>query len=379
MPWKECNLMSLKKEFVMLAIKADSNFKRLCRRFGISRKTGYKWLSRFNSAQDAGLLEHSRRPHHSPSQTSSRLEADILSVRDKHHAWGGRKIRTYLLRQHYDSIPAASTITRILQRNGRIVPGDAQKTTAWKRFEREHPNDLWQMDFKGHFALERGRCHPFTILDDHSRYCVCLQACRNENRSTVQGHLVNVFHQYGLPYQINIDNGPPWGAGYLYQFTTLSLWLIRLGIQISFSSPNHPQTNGKDERFHRTLKAEVLQGRYFKVLSDSQAAFDEWRPVYNMERPHEALNMGVPADFYEPSKRDFPEILPQIQYSPGDQIRKVDIHGRINFQGRLFRVSKALKGQYVAVRPTTIDGLYKAYYCRQLIRTINFKEQNEQY
>jgi len=371
--------MSLKKEFIMLAIKTDSNFQLLCHRFNISRKTGYKWLKRFKISGDYGLSDLSRRPHHSPRQSPSWLEQDILSVRDKHTAWGGRKIRTYLIRKHYGYVPAASTITRILKRDDRISHESSIKHTAWHRFERQHPNELWQMDFKGHFAMTKGRCHPLTVLDDHSRYCVCLEACCNETGNTVKQHLINVFRQYGLPEQINVDNGPPWGAERQSQYTKLSFWLIRLDIQVSYSRPHHPQTNGKDERFHRTLKAEVLQGRHFHNILETQKAFEYWRTIYNIERPHEAINMSVPSDYYRPSPREYPEVLPPVEFAPGDLIRKVNTEGRISFQSHQFKISKALKGAYVAVRPTKVDGLYNVYYCRQQIRTINFKEQNENY
>jgi transposase InsO family protein len=369
--------MSLRKEFVMLAIRPSSNISFLCRRFNISRKTGYKWLNRYQLSGNDDFSNMSRRPLHSPLQSPVHLEELIISVRDQHLAWGGRKIRNYLLRKQYGSVPSASTITRILHRYHRIKPESSVKHTAWHRFERQTPNELWQMDFKGHFAMDKGRCHPLTVLDDHSRYCVCLDACINENRTLVEQRLINTFRTYGLPQQINVDNGPPWGAEHYSRYTKLSLWMIRLGIRISHSRPYHPQTNGKDERFHRTLKAEVLQSRHFCNIRETQHAFDQWRPIYNLERPHEALNMAVPADVYKPSPREFPEVLPPIEYTPQDIIRKVAQGGTISLHNRIFRIHKALKGDHVAVRPTKADGIYGVYYCRQKIRTINFKEQND--
>lgn len=376
MPWMECNTMSLRQEFVKFAQNESANISMLCERFGISRKTGYKWLERYKAQGANGLHDQSRRPIYSPNKTSQEMEKMILDIR-KEHYWCGRKIQAHLQRKEVLTIPSPSTITMILRRNGQINKESSEKAQHWNRFERDAPMDLVQMDFKGHFPTMQERCHPLTVVDDHSRYCLCLQACTDEKRPTVRNHLTVVFRQYGLPLQINVDNGPPWGTENTGGYTQLSMWLIRLGIVVTYSAPFHPQTNGKIERFHRTLKAEVLQGRMFQGNKDAQKSFDKWRDVYNFERPHDALENKVPADRYRPSSRAFPEVMPTIEYSPDDIVRKVDNFGRVSFQGRKIRVTKALKGEHIAFRPTNEDGKYKTYYVRQMIKNVNLKELDQ--
>ena len=183
MPWKEMSVMSQRREFVELAQAEGTNKRGLCRRFGISPTTGYKWLGRFREGSEAGLVELPRRPHYSPARTPSQVEQAVLSARAAHPAWGARKLRRWLLdrRDVFEAdMPAPSTITAILRRHGRIDPDEGPKHRSWQRFEHQAPNDLWQMDFKGHFPLTRGRCHPLTVLDDHSRFALGLQACGNE-------------------------------------------------------------------------------------------------------------------------------------------------------------------------------------------------------
>ncbi|KTC43476.1 transposase, partial [Pseudomonas fluorescens ABAC62] len=283
MPWNTRDAMSLKEEFVALARQPGSNKRELCRRFGISPQTAYKWLERYETQGPSGLKDRSRRPNTSPQLTQAALEAQVLAIRREHPEWGGRTISNILKGRI-----APSTVSNVLHRHGLIHPAQKEHQ-AMLRFEHPAPNDLWQMDFKGHFAIQQGRCHPLTLLDDHSRFNLAIQACENECSATVKEKITEVFQVYGLPARINVDNGPPWGSprnpG---EITELSIWMISLGIRISFSRPYHPQTNGKIERFHRSLKAEVLNGRHYSTLMDAQAAFNRWRDVYNLQRPHQA-------------------------------------------------------------------------------------------
>ncbi len=318
MPWKLLTPMSQRKEFVSLVQTDGANMARLCRRFEISRKIGYKWLARYRATGEAGLADRSRRPHRSPGETKEALVAAVLAVRTAHPAWGGRKIRFRLQAQNWSEVPAASTITDILRRHGLINPEESAKHKAWQCFEAETPNDLWQMDFKGHFEAAAGRCHPLTVLDDHSRFALGLEACANERRHTVQQRLTTIFRRYGLPRKMLVDNGSPWGSDAAHPYTPLTVWLLRLGVKVSHSSPYHPQTLGKDERFHRTLKAELLQYCQGLDLTTCQQRFDVWRLVYNLERPHEALGMAVPMSRYRESPRTFPETIPPLVYGPGD-------------------------------------------------------------
>jgi transposase InsO family protein len=273
--------------------------------------------------------------------------------------------------------PSSSTITAILQRNGAIGQSEEPRQQAWKRFEHAASNDLWQMDFKGHFELGAGRCHPLTVLDDHSRFSLCLQACEDERATTVREHLTMTFRRYGLPQRITMDNGSPWGNDRVARHTPLTAWLLLLGIGVSHSRPYHPQTQGKDERFHRTLKAEVLQGRAFTDLEHCQRLFDDWRQVYNQQRPHEALGMAVPADRYQASPRAFPERLPAPEYGPGDQIRKVQQEGEISFRGQTFRIGRAFIGYPVGLRPTTTDGLFEVFFSRHCISHVDLRQAQQ--
>jgi transposase InsO family protein len=373
MGWKEVTFISQRTEFVTLSLREGTNFSELCRRFGISRKTGYKFQQRYLKEGVEGLKDRSRRPGSSPSKTNNLVEAMVLELREEHSKWGGRKLKRRLEDLGNVGLPSPSTITAILKRNDRVSTEESEKHKAWKRFEAERPNDLWQMDFKGHFEAKNGRCHPLTILDDYSRYALGLKACKNERRETVETPLKEAFWTYGLPYQMLMDNGAPWGNDSIHRYTMLTVWLIRLGIRIIHSRPRHPQTLGKDERFHRTLKAEVIMGCTGKTLHDCQHRFDEWRLVYNTQRPHESLDMEVPAKRYIISDRAFEEKLVSIEYGPDDHVRKVMDKGEISFKGNIFRVSKAFIGQYVAIRPTIKIGRFEVYFCHQRIAQINLK------
>ena len=377
MPWESVTVEEKRREFVLLANVEGVNVSELCRRFGISRKVGYKWKNRAQGADVATpaiWADRSRRPLHCPAQTAASVEQPVLALRDAHPAWGGRKIAQVLMRDQ-GLMLAASTITSILHRHGRIEAAATAAAQHWQRFEHDTPNSLWQMDFKGHFAIGAGRCHPLTVLDDHSRYNLVLAACADEQRPTVADQLQRAFERYGLPVRINTDNGPPWGNQGAPYLTQLGVWLVRLGIRVGRSRPAHPQTNGKDERFHRSLKAEVLTGREFDTLDDSQLAFDRWRPMYNHYRPHEALGMQTPSQRYRPSPRACPANLPAIEYGSEDQVRKVQDGGWITFKGRPIRVGSALHGLPVALRPNTAtDGLHEIYFCHQKILTVNLND-----
>ncbi len=362
MPWLEVSAVSLRKEFAMLASSEGAVMRALCRHYGISPRTGYKWLDRFRREGAAGLAERSRRPRGSPSQTPPAVERAVLEVRDQHPAWGGRKIRRWLLDRGQPRPPSPSTVTAILRRHGQLDPHEGLKHRPYQRFEHPAPNALWQMDFKGHFPVEKGRCHPLTLLDDHSRFALALEACPNEQGATVRERLVTVFRRYGLPERLLVDNGPPWGNDWEHPYTPLTVWLARLGISVVHGRPYHPQTQGKDERFHRSLKAEVLQGRTFADLPACQAAFDRWRHVYNLERPHEALALAIPASRYQPSPRPYPDVLPPLAYGPSDALRKVQAKGEFSFHGRIFVVGKAFCGQLVALRPTNDDALWNVFF-----------------
>jgi transposase InsO family protein len=272
MPWGERSTVSLRREFVMLALGEGSNFAELCRRYGIQRRIGYKWLERYRLEGEAGLPDRSRRPTGSPHRTAAAVEAAVVELRQKHPCWGARKLARRLRDLGRENIPSVSTITAILHRHGLIDPKTSTSHQAFIRFEHDRPNKLWQMDFKGHFSTREGRCHPLTMLDDHSRFALKIAACADEQLETVIGVVESVFQRYGLPERMLTDNGAPWGSpwnsGETRSFTTFEAWLMRLGVGISHGRPRHPQTQGKDERFHRTLKAEVIGERVWRDLQE---------------------------------------------------------------------------------------------------------------
>jgi len=372
MPWREVSKMNERREFVGLAMQEGANRRELCRRYGIHPDTGYKWLAR--AAADAGLADQSRRPHNSPARTAAAIEQLIVAVRDAHPAWGARKIARCLEREG-SACPVPSTVHDILRRHGRIVVSGAGPQ-PWQRFEKLAPNLLWQMDFKGHVPLSGGgRCHPLTIVDDHSRYAVGLQACADEQARTVQNRLERIFCRYGLPEAFFVDNGTPWGDASGQRWTRLGVWLLKLGIDVLHSRPYHPQSRGKSERFHRTLKAEVLALRRFRDLADMQRALDQWRTIYNLDRPHQALGQDVPASRYRPSQRAMPERLPTLEYGDGEIVRRVGTtKAYVSFKGRLWKVPEAFCGEQLAIRPRQADGQYSVCFGAHQVATIDLTQ-----
>jgi transposase InsO family protein len=374
MPWKDVNRMSLRTEFCTLAARPEAHFSALCRQYEISRKTGYVWLARAQ-AGETELADRSHRPHVSPRQTPPELEQRVLALRAQHPTWGGRKLHRRLLVLGELSVPAPSTITAILHRHDLIDPAASAAHRPMIRFEAPAPNELWQIDFTGHFALLHGRCHPLPVLDDHSRFLLGLYACANEHGTTVRAWLTTLFRRYGLPWRILCDNGPPWGTTQsALRFTTLSVWLIRLGVTVIHGRPRHPQTQGKLERLNRTLGDDIITGRRFGDLAEAQTAFDGWRRTYNEERPHDALALHTPISRYTASPRPFPETLPPIAYDPGDTVRKVDAAGMISWLNQRWKISDALAGQLVALRPTLIDGVVEIRFGRHVVRTLTRRD-----
>lgn len=379
MPWSTRDTMSLREEFVTLASQEGANRRLLCRRFGISAQTGYKWLARYASEGTAGLQDRSRRPLNSPGATPDHLQQAVLDLRNAHPAWGARKL-AHVLKRDQGIILAPSTVNTILQRHGLICPQASQAATPWQRFEHPAPNALWQIDFKGYVRTPVGKCHPLTVLDDHSRFNLALRACASENTEAVQEQMRQVFRTYGLPVRINVDNGAPWGSpSQPGQVSALALWWIRLGIRVSFSRPYHPQTNGKDERFHRSLKAEVLNGRAFADLAQAQSAFDHWRHIYNHQRPHQSLKMATPASRYKVSERSYPETLAPIEYGPDDEVVQVGWLGHFKFRGQRFKVSNALRDLPIALRPKPqTDGCFEVFFMHHKLRELDLRQPDAQ-
>jgi len=378
--------MDQRQEFVILAKGKSISMSELCNRYQISRRTGYKWLARYEDYGQEGLNNQSKRPLNSPNQVDKKMEQQIISLRKRYPNWGSKKLRKLLevstsgLEGFEGPLPARSTIQAVLKRNGLVSSSKSSAGNKWQRFEHDHPNDLWQMDFKGYFTTQSGIiCYPLTILD-HSRFNLALEACANQKRQTVDQCLKRVFQQYGLPERILADNGSPWGGcrSTYYQgfrlFTFLEKQLMLLGIQMVHGRPLHPQTQGKEERFHRTMKTELLQLESFKNLDHCQKKFDQWREQYNCIRPHEAIDLQVPASLYHPSNKKYPDKIPKPIYDTNDIVRHVSDTGEIAFKGRRYKVGKAFIGDDVALRPTSLDGEYQVFFCKQIIRTLNLNK-----
>lgn len=374
MPWSQRDLMSLREEFIHLAETQTLPLTTLCHRFGISRKTGYKWLARYRDAGRPGLVDRSRRPSRGRASLPAAVQAALLAERRAHPCWGARKLRQRVMTQGLTPVPACSTITALLHREGLLGGNQPHGPAARGHFEHPVANQLWQMDFKGAVPTLTGPTHPLTILDDHSRFNVRLQALPNHQTATVQQALIETFRGYGLPDRLLVDNGSPWGSDAEHQATPLTVWLWRVGVAVTHSRPYHPQTLGKDERFHGTLTREVLRQAQWRNPAQLQTALDRWRVVYNQERPHEALGLAVPASRYQPSLRSYPEVLPPIAYDTGTLVRKVQQKGEFWFQGRVYKLSKAFTGYPVGVRPLPhMDGQYEVLFCQHRLTTIDVR------
>jgi len=358
MPWKTADLATMREEFCRLASAPGANKRELMRRYGISPPTGYKWLSRHAEGGAEALADRSRRPRASPGRTPAEMERRVVGLRREFPAWGGRKLARVLSNRGVENVPSASTITEILRRHG-LLAESKRETHAWKRFEREKPNELWQMDFKGDFEMRNGRrCYPLTACDDHSRFNVVLEACGDMKTGTVRGHLESAFRRYGLPEAILCDNGSPWSSNWAAGTPTrLEAWLMLLGVRVLHGRPYHPQTQGKEERFHKTLKAELLgRSAGFGDRRDCQEELAKWRGIYNWTRPHESLGMEVPGERYTVSPRGMPEDPdpdPGQWYLSDDELRKVSACGIVEYKGKRLGVGEAFGGHMVALRPRT--------------------------
>lgn len=347
MPWKSSSVMEERIKFVIMASFEGINFSSLCRDFGISRPTGYLWLRRY---QDTGSLsqlgEISRRPHVIPNLTSVANERRVIALRLK-HGWGAKKLRELLLREGLDM--KVATINRILKRNGLIHRKDSH-CPAVKRFERRRPNELWQMDFKGDYSLKSGRCYPLSILDDHSRFAVGLYALSRQNTKLVSGCLIETFETYGVPEAILMDHGIPWWAsGNNYGLTRLSVSLINQGIKLYFSGIRHPQTQGKVERFHRTLEDAVRHHGRPATIPGWRDLLEYFVDEYNHIRPHEALDMATPAERYRSSRKAFSPTPPEWEYPSGAIIKRLNPQGCLDYNRRRYFVCEALAKQRVRI------------------------------
>jgi len=368
MAWKNVRPMEERIRFVLEAEQKQMQFSELCREYGISRKTGYKWVKRYQDFGLFGIRELSRRPWHHPNQTEFWIEELIIKERRKHPSWGPKKLWK-ILEEKYgaDTIPCAATIGNILNRNGLSRKRRIRRKTIGPnrstRTEAAYPNAVWSSDFKGWFyTRDRHRCDPLTISDLYSRYVISCQIVR-PTVEAVKPRFERVFRRYGLPEAIRVDNGPPFGSRGLCGLTGLSAWWIKLGINVEFIEPGHPEQNGVHERMHRTLKDETARPPAVTIRAQ-QRRFDTWRREFNNDRPHEALDMQRPAQRYKRSPNRYSKIPDPIIYPRTYEVRNVRTNGEIKWKGDFYYIGEALHGMSLGIE----KGEYKEHkvYFRKL-------------
>lgn len=348
MPWKQTQAMDQRIEFVMKALSC-SDFGRLCRDYGISRKTGYKWRERFLNEGIAGMAEQSRRPKSHANELTEAEVCEIVRLRQAHPHWGARKLQELYRRAHRMEPPSESSFKRVLERTGLTRERRRREVRQNGRLARglkaEAPNDVWSVDFKGWWHDNRGRrIEPLTVRDEHSRMVLDLRVVANARTETVRACFERLFETHGLPAAIRSDNGPPFACvNALHGLSRLSVWWLALGIDLERSRPGCPQDNGAHERMHRDVKKELQAGR----VGCTQEAFDLWREEFNTERPHEALAMATPAECYHPSPRPYEGTPEELDYQ-GKETRRVQTTGKIRVSGELIPISTSLAGWDVA-------------------------------
>ena len=346
MPWKTERVMDQRVEFVIRAEQEEESLAELCREYEISRPTGYLWLNRYRALGSVtGLAEHSRRPLHSPRRTAEEIAAAVLALRDE-KGWGGPKLAKVLEQRGLRVAPA--TAQRILKRAGRVNKPKVEKTTI--RFEREQCNELAQMDFKGEYTLPREKCYPLSFLDDCSRYLHGLWPLSSTGGVGVKQSLEGYFREYGVPLSILMDHGTPWfSTTNQHGLTWVAVWLLKQGVVLRYSGVGHPQTQGKVERFHQTLKVRTPHRGAPTPMSEWEQWAGEFRHEYNHERPHEARGMKTPGEVYRAvNLRAYQEPPPEWEYS-GGTVKRVNTQGMLNYQQQIYFVSEALATERVRV------------------------------
>ena len=367
MPWRTVEVREQRVQFVVAAARKEKPLLELCREFGISRPTGYAWLGRYQQQGIEGIRERSRRPQQSPRQTSGEQERLVVQCRLRYPDWGARKLQVLLRREGTEL--TRSTIHRILLRYD-LVHDEDRSTEATKRFERENPNELWQMDFKGSRGWP-GSVGPLSVLDDHSRYVLVLRALGSTLRGPVQEQLQQAFQDCGVPAAMLMDHGVPWwSARSPSGFTHLNVWLMKQGIDLCWSGIRHPQTQGKVERFHGELqRAAERRG----LSQDLSGWLERFRWEHNHVRPHEALGMRTPAQVWQPSPRRYDPRPPAWEYGRAAKVLKVDCQGKVDAWGQRWLIGQALSGERIGLH--RFGERAHVYYCATLIRELDFVNQ----
>lgn len=357
--------MDERMRFIVAIDEGDEPFAEICRRFGISRKTGYKWLERYEQSGPSGL--EARRPvaQSQPHRVADAVADLVVRARKEHPFWGPRKLKAWLSTQHPDrALPAASTIGELLKSRGLIrprrrrlrVPLHPSPLAGCSR-----PNALWCADFKGHVALgDRSRCHPLTITDGYSRYLLACEGLSEPKTAPVRVQFERVFREFGLPDRIRTDNGAPFASTALGGLSELAVWWIKLAIVPERIEPGHPEQNGRHERMHRTLGEEAMTPPG-TALAEQQRAFDRFRHEYNDQRPHEALGQKPPAKVYVTSARAYPEQLREPEYGRDFVVRRLDDQGRLPRRGCKLRLARALALEPIGLREMDNDRWHVFY------------------
>jgi putative transposase len=357
MPWSETCPMEERVRFVLAALEGWTSVSELCEKHGVSRRVGYKWLSRYEAGGLAALEDRKRAPRRQARETSPEVVARIVELRQQRPSWGPRKLRARLVHLHPEIVwPAPSTMGEILRREG-LIPKRARRRRppgAWSsaRTVADAPNRVWTADFKGEFRLGSAQlCYPLTVVDAHSRYLLGCHGLPGTKARGAKAAFERIFREYGLPEVIRTDNGTPFRSRAVAGLSQLAVWWIRLGIRLEWTRPRHPQDNGAHERMHRTLKAEAIKpARETPELQ--QRTFNRFRAVYNEERPHEALNLQTPASLYKPSERRMPARLRDLDYPEHFLRRKISLHGQLRWRRQAYFVSETLRHQMIGLEHT---------------------------
>lgn len=377
MPWKDVKPMDEKVLFIADYLRKVGSFSQLCERYGISRKTGYKWVERYQQAGTDGLNELSRKPHSTALATPYAIQQAILELRDQRDPPGPKKIQALLARRFdAESIPAKTTIYNILKRAGKIEP---QRRS--RRIKHSHchlksanfPNELWSADYKGQFKTRDGRwCYPLTVMDHASRYLLGCQGLGGTRFEETRGVFERLFQEFGLPERIRTDNGVPFVSLGVGNLSRLSIWWIRLGIRPERIEPGQPQQNGRHERMHRTLKRSL--GLTSAVdLKMQQIQLDQFRDHYNDQRPHEGLAQRSPRSCYQASPRPYPKCLPEVEYPGYFHSSRVSQNGLIYWRGLRIYIGYLLTGEWVGVEAVG-DGLWDVYFGPIRLGHVNERE-----
>jgi transposase InsO family protein len=359
MPWKESCAMDERLKFIAEWKRGGATVTELSRLFGVSRKTAYKWLTRYSLAGPVGLLEQSRAPHTRPEAVSEDVIELLVGVRKRRPTWGARKILAALGRERLGvRLPAASTVAVILARRG-LVRRRRKRYSAppygGPFASCRDPNDTWSADFKGRLVLGNGRiCNPFTLSDNASRYLLRCEGLSKTNANVVQPLFESAFREYGLPLAIRTDNGPPFSSVTAGGLSRIAIWLVKLGIRPERIQPGRPTQNGRHERIHKTLQEETARPTALDMRGQ-QRKFDEFRRVYNDERPHEALGQRSPAEVYTSSPRRYPARIREPEYGPNEETRRVRYHGSVKWRGCDVFVSETLRGEPIGIEQTAED------------------------